>query len=577
MQPIDALTLKHLAAELDLKLADGKINKIQQANHNEVLLHLWVGGEASRQKLYINVHPQYAFCVLVKDTPFLTFPEKAPNFCMVLRKHLTSARIKQVKTLPDERVLNIHMENYNELGQQVQLVLSLELMGKHSNIILYDEELQTIIGCAHGVSEQMSSQREISVGYPYAPPPKPKQPPLSQAFQLEVSAVMRQALQQGLSPVDALTCHFSGMGKAILGDILENEPTPERCYNILMELMQGIHLYPAIRADLGRFSLYPGYEGRADWEACGTVNRMIQQFFVGHLALDKLKNIKHQLMQVLKNQEKKFQKRMKELEKTDEEALQRLRKFGDLLTIAVSENRKPQGHIIELEDYETMQPVKVELDINLSLSENAQLYYRRYKKGQARARMAEEQSQQLNSQLAFIQELASAIEMATSPDELASIREDLEAQGWMQPLETRKKGKQQKPSQPLSVISSDGMTILIGRNGLQNDQLVGKLAHPEDVWLHAHLIPGSHVLVKTDKREMPDQTLLEAALLAAWFSKARHSVNVPIVYTKARYVRKIPNSYPGHVNYVSEKSVNVTPGADEIERLLQPKQHPATA
>lgn len=569
MQPIDALTLHHFAGELDLKLADGKINKIQQASHQELLLHIWVGGEASRRKLYINIHPDYAFCALLDDTTFLTFPQKPPNFCMVLRKHLTAARIKRVATLPDERVLNLELDNYNELGQQVRLILSLELMGKNSNIILYDPDLNLILGCAHGVSEAMSRKREISIGYPYAPPPRPASPPMRLAAREAIINLIHQAKSSNQAPEEVLTKAYSGVSRATLSDVFNYCSAPDAAYQVIQDLFLGVHLYPAVQRDGSRFSLLPFHQQESDWEAMGSLNGMIQMYFMTRLLENRIGLMRQRLRQVVRTQEKKLLKRQHELKHTDEESILFLKKAGDLLMVAHSQQGSPLTNRIELQDFETGAPVTLELDPQLSFAENAQLYYRRYKKARARQEMAVQQEEDLNRLLQFMQHLYTALDNASTMQELAAVREDLEEQGWLRQESPPKKGGTRPVSKPLTVTSSDGFTIYIGQNGVQNDQIAGKLSRPDDIWLHAHLIPGSHVLVKANKQAVPDQTLLEAASLAAYFSKARGSANVPVVYTKAQYVRKIPNSYPGHVNYTHEQAIHVTPDPARINRLLE--------
>ncbi len=570
MQPLDALTLHYLAGELDLKLAGGKINKIQQASHHELLLHIWVGGDAVRQKLYINIRPEYAFCALLEDTSFLTFPDKAPNFCMVLRKHLLSARIKRIFTLPDERVLNIAMEHYNELGQQVQVMLSIELMGKNSNIILYDDELKMILGCAHGVSEQMSRQREISVGYPYVPPPRPEKNALRYTSQNEIISVIASAKAQQQDPAEALTTTFMGTGKAIISDLLTYYTEPGKAYAALQNLFNGTCLFPAIRKDYSQFSLLPDHQGEAGWLGMDGVQPMILSFYMTHLREDRLRSRKQALRQILRNQEKKVIKRRQELQRSSPEVIESLKKRGDLLTLANSQHVQSHGHKIEVMDYETGEPIEIELEPTLSLSENAQWYYKRYKKAQAREQMALQQAEQLAQTVDYMKTLETAIALAQHEQDLNAVQEDFESQEWIKAdLSHKKKGKA-KASLPLSVKSSQGFTIFVGKNNLQNDQIVGKLSKPQDLWLHTHLLPGSHVLIKKEEKQaIPDETLLEAAMLAVYFSQARDSVNVPVVYTEARYVRKIPNSYPGHVTYREEKSLNVTPDSLLIEDLLQ--------
>lgn len=576
MIPIDALTLGHLARELDVKLADGKINKIQQPGHFELLLHLWVGGEAGRQKLYINIEPQYAFAALLDDTRFLSFPETAPNFCMVLRKHLTGARIREIKTLPDERVLNFSLENYNELGQFVRLVLSIELMGKHSNIILYDEELEIIIACAHGVSEQMSRLREVSVGYPYIPPPRPAKPLFSRITRSAFLGIVQDtAAHSGMDSqalATAMVSHYAGVGTALLKDLFTAYPEPEAAYAALQDLYRGERLHPALKRDKSAFSLLPAHDGDPAWEDQPSINAMIRDCFLGQVRRDRLQKQRQQFLQIVKQQEKKLLDRLEELDKTDADAVARLKKAGDLLMLAASQQQAFTGSRMTLEDYDSGQPMEIELDPQQTLTENAQAYYRRYKKALTRQQFAEDAREKLNHALSFVETVRQAIALAAAPDDLEAVREDMIAQGWLKPESANRKNKgKEAASQPLSLTSSDGLTMYVGRNNLQNDLIIRKVGHPDDIWCHAHLIPGSHVLIKTRKQEaVPVRTLEEAGMLAAYYSQARESVNVPIVYTRLRYVRKIPESYPGHVNYTHEQSFNITPDPERINPLLLP-------
>jgi len=573
MQPIDALTLKHLGAELDIKLCDGKIHKIQQPSHYEILLHLWVGGDAGRQKLYINVHPQFSFCALLEDTDFLSMPSQPPSFCMLLRKHLTSARITRVETLSDERVLNIHVDNYNELGQAVELVLSIELMGKNSNVILFDKSLNMIMACAHGVSEAMSRFREVSIGYPYVPPPRPDKTPFRFAPRCDVTDVIESTLTLGQNPAVALSHAYTGIGRATWEDVLTAFPDADQAYDAMVALMNGTQLCPSVRDDLSAFSLLEAKRNEPGWNPVGSLSRMISAYFVVQLVRVQLGQRRHRLQQVLTAQTQRLKKRLNELEKTDEVAMQLFKKKGDLLTIAESQQVAFSGHSIELEDYDTGEPMKIDIAPGKSLSDNAQSYYRKYKKGVNRIKQATVQSQSLQHQLDYLAEESSNLSQATNNEEIKALETDLIAAGWLAAPVTDRKKKQAKPDAPKlkTFTSSDGFTVIVGTSGLQNDYLVGKLARGEDVWLHVHLMPGAHVLVKTDKKPLSNQTLLEAAVLAVWYSGARDSVNVPVVYTQARYVRKIPGSYPGHVTYTHEQAVNVRAEREILAKFLAPE------
>jgi predicted ribosome quality control (RQC) complex YloA/Tae2 family protein len=567
MQPLDAVALNHLAQELNASLSGSKINKIQQASHFEIILSVWLPstGPHRRQKLYINIEAENPVCALFEELSWLHFPEQAPNFCMVLRKHLTAARITEIASIPDDRVINIFLDNFNELGQAVTLLLSIELMGKHSNIILVDTEINMILGCAHGVSEEMSRYREISVGYPYRPPPKPER---ASIHTLTLDAWRAFSSHPSMSLADAITQTYYGVGKWVIEQIGGSEDSPEQQFEKFRAYLSGCGLSPTL-LEAGGFSLV----GLGTGQAYTSLNAMVCVAFSRKIVGKRLQQGQARLSTVLKQQLKKVAARVQELEKTDHALMESLKHTGDLLTLAVSQTQKmyPGQTRLEMTDYASNLPVSISLKPSLTVSQNAQAYYKRYKKGQARILQAKQTKAQLDMTQSHLDEILAGVARAQTQEELDLLEKDCIEAGWLKSKPTLK--KQTPKKSPFSQYTTqDGFRVWVGKSAKQNDLLVGKLSYGDDYWLHTHLMPGSHVLLKPDKREVSLETLFEACLLAAYFSNGRGSVNVPVIYTRAKFVRKIPNSYPGHVSYTHEEALNVTPDPDALERLLLTQQ-----
>jgi predicted ribosome quality control (RQC) complex YloA/Tae2 family protein len=261
-----------------------------------------------------------------------------------------------------------------------------------------------------------------------------------------------------------------------------------------------------------------------------------------------------------------------------DEEINVLQDIGDRLLAAMSAKEVPEHPTahkgsVALTHYETGEPWIIEIDPTCGWVENAQIYYRRAKKAKARKDAYQQMATSLQNEREYLSNLRLMVDQADTLAELDAIEVDMAEAGFgkkagkMQESQNRKKQTEETPG-VVSLRSSDGLEILLGKSGQGNDALVGKLSRSDDLWLHVHQMPGSHVLVRSGKGEIPDQTLLEAATLAAYYSSARQSANVPVVYTQSKYVRKIPQSYPGHVNYRQEKTVFITPDEVLLERLL---------
>ncbi len=585
MQQLDALTLKALATELQSLLDHAKVSKVQHTSPHEFLITFWGGPVRADQHnlLYIQLSPEAPFCVLTQpkhkqETVLHTFA-KPTALCMLLRKHLQGASLQTVQTLPGERVLDLVFENFNELGNKVRLVLSLELMGKHSNMIFYDAVSGQILAVAHGVSEIMSSHRELAAGLPYAPPPRPVGKRLLSEL---TSTDFHELLAQ--KPVEAPLANFlngnlTGFGLRMLEDAIALQPDAMGLYRQLCELESGQTLSPSISENGEQFSL-TGARFSAQ-KPFASVNELVGHYFIGHLLATRLTRKSTQLLQQLDQQEKKRSRREKELVPITDEEINQLQATGDRLLSAFSAREVPPQAMpgkgtVHLTHYEDESPWIIEIDPSVSWIENAQVYYRRAKKAKARKDVYEQMADALNGERDYLQSLIQLVKQAETLVELDALEADMAEAGFIKKapklLEGKKKKSGENPDKDIrgvsSLRSSDGLEILLGKSGQGNDAIVGKLSRSDDLWLHVHQMPGSHVLVRAGKEAIPDQTLLEAATLAAHYSSARSSLNIPVVYTQCKFVRKIPQSYPGHVNYRQEKTVFITPDPALLAKLL---------
>jgi predicted ribosome quality control (RQC) complex YloA/Tae2 family protein len=583
MQQLDAVTLKHLATELQSLLDNAKVSKVQHPSAHEFLITFW-GGPARPDNLnlfYIQLSPEAPFCALThpkhrQQTALHTF-SKPTALCMLLRKHLNGASLQAVRTFPGERVMDLVFENFNELGNRVRLVLSLELMGKHSNMIFYDEVQGTILAVAHGVSEIMSSYRELAPGLPYAPPPRPADKRLlSQITQTDFESLWQQKPPNEPASI-FLNRVIAGLGQRMLEDILQSTSNPVSIYQALTNLEQGRDITPAISLNQQYFTLVGHALKQQSWQSLDSVNKLVTTYFIGHLQQARLQRRRQQLMLLLEQQEKKVKRREKELVPISDDEIDRLQAAGDRLLAAfsakeVSEHPLPNKGAVELTHYDTGAPWRIEIDPTASWVENAQIYYRRAKKAKARRDVYQQMAESLHHEQEYLCNLKLLVQQAELLSELDAIEADMAEAGFAKKTEKSAFNSRKKNADELSGVislrSSDGLEILLGKSGQGNDALIGKLSRSDDLWLHVHQMPGSHVLVRSGKEEVPDQTLLEAATLAAYYSSARNSVNIPVVYTQSKYVRKIPQSYPGHVNYRQEKTVFITPDETLLQQLL---------
>lgn len=578
MQTVDSLTLAAVSRELHARLEGARIEKIHVPTPTEMLWQLRGGREVFR--LLFSVRGAFSRVHLTESRP--ENPAQPPMFCMLLRKHLEGARVLRVEQVGLERVIQFVTTGRDELGDPIERVLVAELTGKHSNLILLDRPDGTVLGSLRTVTLSMSRERQIFAGIPYDPPPIPanRQDPRDVTGDALVALLAREgSLESGiLSGVHSLSkiaiaqiCADAGLSPKAEAQGLEAEAIARLCatWERAMANIQEGRFY-------AERSSGAGWDYRVLWTKPeppppSDANAMLDRYYSGIEAGERLEALRAVLSKDVKERLAKLRTRQERIhegvlagERADEQ-----KQWGELilaygwgLASGATELEAPNHYV------EDAPLVKVPLDSRLTPSENAQRYFRRYQKAKAGMEVSLRLLAEGEEEIRYWESVATAIAQATRPSDLAEIRQELhpEPEGKGRPPRGTKKPPE---SQPSRFVSSDGLEILVGRNNRQNDLLTLKLARPDDWWFHTQIIPGSHVLVRGVGGELPERTRDEAAMLAAWFSQARSSSKVPVVFTRKRFVKKPSGAKPGMVIYEQEKTLYVTPDAEEIAKLAK--------
>lgn len=574
--PYDGFVMAAIRSELEREIIGGRIERIYQPSPLEITLLIHRPG--NRWRLLLSAHPQNARVHLttkVKENPL-----SPPLFCMVLRKHLEGGRIQKIHQPGLERVLVFHIQGWDDIGEPAPRELICEVMGRHSNIILVDPQANQIIDAIKRYTHAVSRHREVLPGREYVPPPKlPKLNPLTaeeEAFyhcllQGSLESPVAVALQHCLHGVSLLTARETVYRAGLPPDM-----TLDQCGEYELSRLWVTAKQMALQAFKGEFSpsMVVDEQGHPVEVAAfdlthlhplprrhGPMNLLVDLFYGAIEEREERMRLSQSLLAVVKREIKHLsgvislqEERLAQAEKADQ-----YRIFGELLMANLTRLGKGAKEV-EVENFYDPEgkPVTILLDPGLTPLENAQAYFKKYTKAKQTSEEAKKRLANCQSELEYLLGVETAINLATTKEELAEIRQELEEQGYLKPAGKEKKREQTKP-QPIVFTSSDGFTILVGKNNRQNDYLVTRLAREEDLWLHAKDVPGSHVIVRTQGQPVPETTLLEAAALAAYFSRSRQSSKVAVDYTLIKNVRKPRGARPGYVTYTGQRTVVVKP------------------
>ena len=581
---LDGAFLACLRQELADTLTDARIDKLHQPGREELLIALrWKGGA---EKLYLSAganSPRLHF-----TAQSLENPAQPPMFCMLLRKRLTGGRLCAIRQEGWERALYLDFDCINELGDPVRLTLAVEIMGRHSNIILIGQD-GVIIDAIKRVDPAMSSVRPILPGLRYeVPPPAEGLDPSRHTPEQIVAAIrggkdgpLSKAIQHVVTGLSPLSCREIAY-RATAGEDTPVSALTDREWEKLTDcltrtrnaVLTGERRVPylLVKADgtPQEFSFQPiiQYGPSVVGQEMDSFSALLDAFYARRAAAERMKVKGHDLLRVLTNATERVRRKLNNQRQELAAAADRdtLRLYGDLINASMYQI--PAGaSSVELINYydENCATITVPLDPALSAAANAQKYYKDYRKAQTAERILTGRIAEGEQELVYLDSVFDSLSRATTTRELEELRRELEEQGYLR----RQKGKQ-KPPPPMKALtfcSDDGFTILVGRNNLENDRLTLKTARGGDIWFHTKNIPGSHVIVVTDGQTPPDSTLEQAAIIAATHSKAADSVQVPVDYTAAKYVKKPAGAKPGMVIYTDNRTAYVNPDPALCERL----------
>lgn len=575
----DGITIANIVSELNQTVTGGKINKIAQPENDELMIT--IKNNKKQYRLFLSASASLPLIYLTETNK--PSPLTAPNFCMLLRKHIGSGRIVSVTQPGMERIIRFTIEHLNELGDLCTKYLIVEIMGKHSNIIFTNEDDQVIDSIKH-VSAHMSSVREVLPGRPYfIPATQVKANPLELTDKILIGQILTKPLPvskalytsiTGISPLMAEEiCYRAGLDGGISTDGLSE-----------LEKLHLAHTFLRVMEDVQKELFEPNivYKGKEPVEFASlaltqygdleirpydSVSQVLEHYYAEKNLVTKMRQKSVDLRKIvqtsLERNVKKYQlqqKQMKDTEKKD-----KYRVWGELIN-TYGYGLEAGSKSFEALNYYTNETITIPLDSTLTPQENAKKYFDKYSKLKRTAEALDKLLDETDSEIQHLESIAASLDIATSEEDLVQIKEELMDYGYIRRKYTG--GKKVKiTSRPFHYISSDGYHIYVGKNNFQNEELSFKFASGNDWWFHAKGQPGSHVIVKTNGEELPDRTFEEAGKLAAYYSKGRQAPKVEIDYTLKKNLRKPNGSKPGFVVYYTNYSLLIEPDISGIRQL----------
>jgi len=585
---LDGVVISALAKETAEKIVGGRIDKIHQPEKDELIISVRTFGGAYKLLLCANPSfPRFHITEMQKENP-----DKPPMFCMLLRKHIQGGKILYVAQDGFERIIRIGIESYDEMGYLSEKVLIVEIMGKHSNIILIDKEGKILDSIVH-VDLTVSSVRQVLPGFPYLPPPSQgKKNPLDArrddiAFALsnEDLPVWRQILESysGISPLVAREAVYRATGMCdVTGPEVsrqELEDVALNFYAMITDIKEGVY-NPCIITDKAtkkptEFCAFDiaQYGSCAMCEHYPSVSEAVENFYIKKATTESIKQKCGDLLKLVSNNidrcRKKLQLQSEILKKAEKREKYKI--YGDLITANIYMIEQGMTEVTVTNFYsETGENVTIPLKNDLSPSKNAQRYYQKYNKEKTAEIETTKQKKLNEEELDYLESVYESLTKVETGSEIIQIRDELIEEGYLKNRGRLNKKRKPDNPKPMHFVSDDGYDIYVGKNNKQNDYVTLKLSRSTDIWFHTKGIHGSHALIKTDDGlTVPDETYMQAARLAAYYSKGRDSENVPVDYTEVKNVKKPSGAKPGMVIYVNYNTLYVTPDEDEANRLKQ--------
>ena len=575
---LDGIVIANLVCELNQNILNSRINKIAQPEKDELLFTL--KGPNGQQRLAMSASASLPFLYLTDQNK--KSPLTAPNFCMLLRKHIANGRIIRIEQPGLERIIRFEIEHLDDLGALCHKILIVELMGKHSNIIFCQED-NTIIDSIKHISAQVSSVREVLPGRTYfIPETTRKENPLLSTRESFFTSVFRKPE----SVCKAIYSSYTGISPSIANEICDRAGIDGDFSASSLNEDEQLHLFHHFEwflTDIRELRFFPNiiYKGKEPIEfaavrlhtyqnyetkAFDSISNVLETYYAVRNVYTRIRQKSSDLRRIvataLERNRKKYILQQKQLKDTEKRETYKI--YGELLN-TYGYGLKEGAKSLEALNYYTNEMITIPLNGDLSASENAKKYFDRYGKLKRTYEALTELVRETKAEIDHLESIATALDIAVLEEDLVQIKEELTDFGYIRKKRNEKRAKSK--SKPFHYISSDGFHMYVGKNNFQNDELTFQFSSGSDWWFHAKGMPGSHVIVKTDGKELPDATFEEAGKLAGYYSKGKNSEKVEIDYLQRKHVKKPNGSAPGFVVYYTNYSLTIHPDITGIEQL----------
>ena len=545
----DGFFLHHMVEELQRELVNGRIQKINQPFEQELVLQIRSNRQSHR--LLLSAHPVFGRIQLTQTT--FENPAQPSTFIMVLRKYLQGALIESIEQVENDRIVEMTVSNKNEIGDHIQATLIIEIMGKHSNILLVDKSSHKILEVIKHVGFSQNSYRTLLPGSTYIAPPSTES---LNPFTIKDEKLF-EILQTQETTAKNLQSLFQGLGRDTANE-LESILVSEKLSTFRNFFNQ------ETKPCLTETSFSPVPFANQVGEPFDSLSYLLDTYYKDKAERDR---VKQQASELIRRVENELQKNRHKLKKQEKELLatdnaEEFRQKGELLTTFLHQVPNDQDQVI-LDNYYTNQPITIALDKALTPNQNAQRYFKRYQKLKEAVKYLTDLIEETKATILYLESVETVLNQA-GLEEIAEIREELIQTGF---IRRRQREKIQKRKKPEQYLASDGKTIIyVGRNNLQNEELTFKMARKEELWFHAKDIPGSHVVI-SGNLDPSDEVKTDAAELAAYFSQGRLSNLVQVDMIEVKKLNKPTGGKPGFVTYTGQKTLRVTPDPEKIASM----------
>ena len=580
----DGIVISNIVYDMNRLLCGGRIYKIYQPEADELLLV--IKNQKDTYRLLLSASASLPLVYFVPDNK--ANPMTAPNFCMLLRKHISNGRITGVRQPGMERIIEVSIEHLNELGDLCQKKLVIEIMGKHSNIIFLDDA-GTIIDSIKHISHQISSVREVLPGRTYTAPPVHGKvsldavtPEWMEDVLLKKASTVQKGIYSslsGISPVYASElCYRAGIdGSAAMASLTAEEQGALYGELVRLRTQMEEHRYQPNIVYQGKtpvefaslpFTMYPDMECRT----FSSISEVLRTYYAEKEVVTRIRQKSADLRKIVSNAiertAKKYDLQRKQLADTDKKEKYKI--YGELLHTYGYEAQPGQKEL-RCVNYYDGQEIAIPLDPQLDAMENAKKYFDRYGKLKRTFEALSTLVEETRAELLHLESISNSLEIARDENDLAMVKEELMEYNYVKRHgQNRGKKKNKAKSRPFHYISSDGFHMYVGKNNFQNEELTFKFANGKDMWFHAKKMAGSHVIVKLEgAAELPDRTYEEASRLAAYYSRGKDAPKVEVDYTERRNLKKPPQAKPGFVIYHTNYSMSIEPDISGIQEVLQ--------